>query len=514
MAEGEFWKSGKPIMDESLLEELARKELSRPKWVVPTLAILLSIVGFFLVLTLQAEEGSESGSSSSQLPGHSAYIAAQYIALGIAVICFPFALKHDVRELTERQGIPGPRRAMIATVIICAVAFSGAVIPLLSVTVISMMARKHSAWTWLAGGVFLASAYGDMLLSEALGYTEQSLDRSVWYEIGRFSFPILLMSPFVLIGLQRGKRRFERWRLMQEARMAVEQVEQQRKVAQREERSRIARDMHDSLSHRLSLIAVHSGAMTFRRDLDLTAVESAAATIREQAEAAVSDLRMVLTALNDDASLEDDPRISIEQLVDQARAAGEKIDLDLDGAPGSEEIPLLSLHALHRVVQECLTNARKHAPGQVVTMRATRLSDAEKTKRDGGSLDSGGEGADWYWLRISNSLRAEQMLYEHAPLAADSAHLGLTGLAERVKLSGGSFEVIQETGSFTVEVMLPLTSTRQNLPSRLSESAALDSVSHEVLGEEDAVAVESDCEDDRGEKPRRAVSENKAVEDA
>ena len=159
---------------------------------------------------------------------------------------------------------------------------------------------------------------------------------------------------------------------VQEAQVSSERVEQQRRLAQREERTRIARDMHDSLSHRLSLIAVHSGALAFRDNLDTTSIRQTATTIRDQAEAAVEDLRTALSALQEDGSHDQDPRVPLEELVQQARIAGDTIVLDIDSTLDPSELDTLGVHAMHRVVQECLTNARKHAPRQTVTIKAGR----------------------------------------------------------------------------------------------------------------------------------------------
>lgn len=431
------------------LTELARQEFRRPRWLIPVVTVVLFVVGFFFLLVAGVDtvdstkareaQGAQNPSSYLQLQ-----IASWIIGWIVAPIAFPFALKHDPRELTEKDGFAGPPKAMIATVIVCATAMSAGSLPLIVVTLASLMARKFSAWTWAALVALMTSGYADIFLTSPFFSAGGFSDEPLLYWVGYFSSPLVLLLPGVFVGLYRGRARADRWRLIQEAHLSSEQLNQQRQLARREERTRIARDMHDSLSHRLSLIAVHSGALAFRDNLDAASVRTTANTIRDQAQAAVEDLRTVLSALREADELDEDPQLPLEALVEQARAAGDTIQLDVEGMPEISELDTLGVHAMHRVVQECLTNARKHAPGQTVTIQATRRKDR----------------GQWLVLRVTNPIPVG-VATSVAKLTEDSAQVGLTGLAERVKLTGGTFKSGPDAGLFVVEVSLPLASNKK-----------------------------------------------------
>ncbi|OFT89279.1 MULTISPECIES: sensor histidine kinase [Corynebacterium] len=430
--------------------DVARQKFVRPKWTYFLFSTGLILIGLILQMWGTGEVLDEFTNAHRDVPiGYGFYMVAQFMAFIAAVIVFPIALRHDPRELTQPHTDPqrvfaGPRWAMIANVVLAALAFSSGAAPFIFAAAISLAARPLSKWTWMAAGAFFVSASADLYLSWSPATSESLLDKDLWYILGYLCAPLLVLSPAVFIGLHRGRARTEWWHLMEEARFSSEHIDQQRHLAQREERTRIARDMHDSLSHRLSLIAVHSGALAFRDNLDATSVRQTATTIREQAEAAVEELKTVLTALHEDGPQDVDPRLDLEQLVEQARAAGNSIALDISDAPDPSELDTLATHALHRVVQECLTNARKHAPGQTVSITARRRSDH----------------GQWFFLQLSNPLPLNNSA-NRASFLSDSAHLGLTGLAERVKLSGGSFETRVNAGQFTVEVRLPLASDKK-----------------------------------------------------
>ena len=139
--------------------------------------------------------------------------------------------------------------------------------------------------------------------------------------------------------------------------------------ARQEERENIARDMHDTLSHRLSLVAIHAGALSYPREGVPAEFTDAARTIRAEAQNAVEDLRTVLSALREDLS--QDPRTTLEELVASAQQAGAEVTVTYaDGASPDvfAGLSTMAQHAVHRAVQEGLTNARKHAAGQPLSL--------------------------------------------------------------------------------------------------------------------------------------------------
>lgn len=97
-----------------------------------------------------------------------------------------------------------------------------------------------------------------------------------------------------------------------------------------EERAALARDMHDSVSHHLSAIAMHAGAMAYREDLDPATLRRTATTVRDAAQQAISELREVLVALRttaDAAPLATAP--TLHETIEGARAGGQRVDLEL-----------------------------------------------------------------------------------------------------------------------------------------------------------------------------------------
>ncbi|HEX3214803.1 MAG TPA: histidine kinase, partial [Actinomycetota bacterium] len=134
--------------------------------------------------------------------------------------------------------------------------------------------------------------------------------------------------------------------------------------AQQRARDEIAREMHDVLGHRLSLLSVHAGALEFRPDAPAEEVARAAKVIRENAHQALQDLREVIGVLRAPVGELPQPTLAdVRQLVAESGRAGMRVSLrDDTGGP----VPDLAGRTAYRVVQEALTNARKHAPGAEV----------------------------------------------------------------------------------------------------------------------------------------------------
>ncbi|WIM69484.1 sensor histidine kinase [Corynebacterium suedekumii] len=181
---------------------------------------------------------------------------------------------------------------------------------------------------------------------------------------GAWAIIVAVLAVVGAAGVWLGRRR--------EARVERERAaELELRTVQAEERSRIARDLQDTLSHRLSLISLHAGALAYRADLDRDAVTQTTTLLQDQAEAATDDLRQILHVLRDPSGTID-PATSVADLVASARQAGTEVlidDASLDLARHTDRVSTLAAHTVHRTLQEALTNARKHAPGQPVTLR-------------------------------------------------------------------------------------------------------------------------------------------------
>ena len=166
--------------------------------------------------------------------------------------------------------------------------------------------------------------------------------------------------------------------LQERARRA--EAEQGRRVAEARaaERTRIAREMHDVLAHRLSLLATYAGAIEYRPDAPPEQVARAAGVVRAGAHQALDELRQVITVLREDDGSGDggagdggpgqrpQPGLAdLPRLVEESRDAGARVQLD-DRVADPGAVPGAAGRTAYRVVQEGLTNARKHAPGEQV----------------------------------------------------------------------------------------------------------------------------------------------------
>ncbi|OJF14104.1 sensor histidine kinase [Couchioplanes caeruleus] len=217
------------------------------------------------------------------------------------------------------------------------------------------------------------------------------------------------------------------------------EAEQQLRVAQARalERTRIAREMHDVLAHRISLLSLHAGALEIRPDAPPTEVANAAGVIRASAHQALQDLREVIGVLREPAAeaLPERPQPTLSELpalADESRAAGVKVCLLL-GVDRPEDTPSGIGRTAYRIVQEGLTNARKHAPGTVVRVSVSGAA---------------GEGLT---VDIRNPAPVGR-----PPSVIPGTGTGLIGLTERATLAGGTLTHGHDSqGDFVLAAWLP-----------------------------------------------------------
>jgi len=263
---------------------------------------------------------------------------------------------------------------------------------------------------------------------------------------------VLIAGFIVAAGAYIGARRDLLATLRERAERAEAERELRAAQARVAERSRIAREMHDVLAHKVSLIALHAGALEVNSSLTRGGVEEAAALIRATARQALEELRDVLGMLRDESMLDSgDLRptsraADIERLVDSSRAAGVQAELVNE----VRDLPDATARTVYRVVQEALTNVHKHARGAatMVTIRG----DAERG------------------VTVS--------IVNRRPVGADTllpgSGAGLLGLRERMRLVGGRLTSgARPDGGWEVVAWLPWSGFATDAGSDAGADAAL-----------------------------------------
>jgi signal transduction histidine kinase len=195
------------------------------------------------------------------------------------------------------------------------------------------------------------------------------------------------------------------------------------------ERARVASDMHDALGHDLALIALRAGALELAGDLT-ESNRDAAAGLRASAVAATDRLRHTVRLLrSEDAGRTPGPAESLDALVDRARDAGMTVRLH-GGEATSTGAADQAVHAVHRVVQEALTNAARHAPGAEVEVRVERTGDAV-------------------------TVTVHNLITHGRPPPRSSGGTGIAGLRRHVSSLGGTLHAHATHDAFTVTARLP-----------------------------------------------------------
>ncbi len=201
--------------------------------------------------------------------------------------------------------------------------------------------------------------------------------------------------------------------------------------ARRAERDRIAAEMHDVLAHRVSLLALHAGALEIRPDQEPAQVQATAALIRVTARQALTELRDVIGVLRDREAEAGGPQAGVPHapqptladiapLVAEFQAAGLNVTLDMRVAE-PESAPSGLGRDTYRIVREGLTNVTKHASGTVTTVEVS------------------GQAGECLHVVVRNRLPlgyAGRALHGSGGLPGSG--LGLTALAERVATTGGT----------------------------------------------------------------------------
>ncbi|MGE7390422.1 sensor histidine kinase [Streptomyces sp. NPDC004126] len=256
---------------------------------------------------------------------------------------------------------------------------------------------------------------------------------------------LFMMVPFALawvMGDSLRTRRAYYAQLVERNQRLEKEREAQAKVAVAAERARIARELHDVVAHNVSVMVVQADGAAYVMDVAPDQAKEALQTISGTGRQALAEMRRLLGVLRTGEPQESEdyvPQPDVEQievLVEQVRAAGLTVDFEVEGAP--RRLPSGVELTAYRIVQEALTNTRKHGgPDARASVRLVYFDDGL-----GLLVEDDGRGA-------------AHELYEDG--GADGAGHGLIGMRERIGMVGGTLDAgPRPGGGFRISALLPL----------------------------------------------------------
>jgi signal transduction histidine kinase len=221
--------------------------------------------------------------------------------------------------------------------------------------------------------------------------------------------------------------------LEERARRAELEAERERQLAAAEERTRIARDLHDSAGHAINVILVQAGAARLLGEKDPARARGALETIESVARETLTEIDRMVRVLRDDAQPPDgdgsvEPPTglaALESIAQRHRAAGLEVALSVEGS--RRPLPRAVDQAAYRIVQESLTNALLHGKGP---------ADVRLTF-----------GADELEIDVANPFSGND--------STGAGGHGIVGMRERAHLVGGRLELVRDDGCFRVRARLP-----------------------------------------------------------
>jgi signal transduction histidine kinase len=243
-------------------------------------------------------------------------------------------------------------------------------------------------------------------------------------------FGIVVWGGAWLVGDQVRQRRERRIAAHERAAQAERELARERRLAAAEERTRIARDLHDSAAHAINVILVQAGAARLLQDRDPESARAALSTIEDVARETIGEIDQLVHGLreNDGSPTVEPPTglAALDTLVERYRAAGLAIDVHVDG--GRRPLSRSLDQAAYRILQESLTNAARHGDGAA-------------------EIDIHyGEGQ--LGLNVSNTVSG-------AVGGETGGGHGLLGMRERASLLGGTLEAGRDGRTFRVRARLP-----------------------------------------------------------
>jgi len=256
----------------------------------------------------------------------------------------------------------------------------------------------------------------------------------------------------IAIGMSVRGRRQHIDSLIQRANALAHDREQRSALAVAEERTRIARELHDVVAHSLTVMVALADGARAASGTDPANAERALEALTETGRSALADMRRVLGVLRDpgdDAPLEPEPDVGLDELVERFRTAGLPVRLVRSGA--LDELPVVVRRSMWRIVQESLTNVLRHAPGSpLVIVELEWLTDDQRqrvevrvTNESGPLLGATGD--------ATSSVAASAL----GPSALGTGR-GILGMRERAASLGGSVEAGAHERGWQVRAVLPL----------------------------------------------------------
>lgn len=255
----------------------------------------------------------------------------------------------------------------------------------------------------------------------------------------------VLLAALFALGLSWTAGALVRTAMRARANRAAQSRAEEQTVAE-QERTRIARDMHDIVAHSLAVIIAQSDGARYAAASDPAAQAAALGTISSTARSALSDVRLLLTQLRHSQAEGPQPTLAdLEQLYAQVRAAGVELRVDVDPAPRGEVAASVQL-SVYRILQEALTNALRHGARTGVDVTLA-----------------------WHPDRVDLRVRNDIAPIPEGTERRTGGH-GLIGMRERAQLIGGRLDAAAAGGVFTVEASLP-TGAASEKPDPLERSA-------------------------------------------
>ena len=309
----------------------------------------------------------------------------------------------------------------------------------------SNIAMFATVYTVAANGSRWASrlALGCSLLAGTLSQIRWPAEKGD--AVAPIAFSVFLTVPFVLawvLGDSMRTRRAYFAQLEERAARLEKEREAQAKVAVAAERARIARELHDVVAHNVSVMVVQADGAAYVMDASPDQAKQALETISTTGRQALAEMRRLLGVLRTGEHRESGEYVpqpdvqQIEDLVEQVRIAGLTVDFKVEGT--ARPLPSGVELTAYRIVQEALTNTRKHGgPEAGASVRLVYFDDGL-----GLLVEDDGRGA-------------AHELYEDG--GADGQGHGLIGMRERVGMVGGTLDAgPRPGGGFRISALLPL----------------------------------------------------------